>query len=259
MSLAIAGAGLAWSPDGSLVEINPAHVWGVGSEELGYGYLRMFGGLAGHTLTWQGHWRGAPSQLRMRTLIEKEIELRGDIPTAEPLGLFSARLMTVQLTRGWQLGLTQVGISVGAGYQRMYQYDGRGFWFSAGWQGALGSRIRWGLALSNVGLGESLVSDQLAVLPWRGGGGIALSLGRKLGTLAADMVIDSRRGSLRSIAWQSGGEGWQALLGIQQSSSGLRFGAGFQFSKGAWQIGYASSYQASGLGQPQMVQLSRRL
>ncbi len=259
LALALAGGGTAWTANGYLIEINPAHVWGVDGESIGYGYLRMFGNLGGHVLTWQGRLRGRPAQLRLRTLAEDDIELRGDVPTADPLGTFGARLMEAELSRGWMLGALQVGVSLTVAYQRIFEYSGRGAWLSAGVLGNLGSRVRWGLAVSHIGVGEGLGSRDLEPQPWRLQGGAMLKLPSLLGRIGIDVGLDSRSNVLPGVVWETGTGPWQVRLGLRQVAGEYRLGLGFGLLQDRWRVAYAVSYQGRTLGLPQMIQVSRQL
>ena len=259
LALALAGGGTAWMPDAYLIEINPAHVWGVDGESIGYGHLRMFGNLGGHVVTWQGALRGRPTQFRLRTLAEDDIELRGDVPTAEPLGTFGARLIEAELSRGWMLGTLQVGVSLTAAYQRIFEYDGRGVWLSAGLLGNLGSRVRWGLSVSHIGVGEGPGTSDLASQLWRLQGGVMLKLLPLFGQIGIDAGFDSRSNVLTGVVWQTGTGPWQVCLGLRQVAGEYRLGLGFGLSHERWRVAYAYSYQGRTLGQPQMIQVSRQL
>ncbi|MEE9162733.1 MAG: hypothetical protein V3U35_07145, partial [Candidatus Neomarinimicrobiota bacterium] len=103
-ALALAGGGRALPGTVGLSLVSPAHLWGARGEQVEFGYLRMFGDLAGFGIRWHGDWRQRPVQLVLRSLVEDNLELRGEVPTADPLAFFSARLLSATLMRGWQLG-----------------------------------------------------------------------------------------------------------------------------------------------------------
>ena len=256
-ALAFAGGGIGWWPNPALIDINPAHVWGIESESVGYGHLRMFGDLRGSVVTWQGRYRGSPMQLRLRTLSEDGIELRGDIPTTEPLGLISARLMSATITRGRRLLGGQLGISVTGAYQRIYYFDARGLWLSAGWSRQLSDRLSWGAAITRIGLGEGLGSSTFSTLPWKAGAGVVL-FSPLFGRLGIDVNYDADIGAAPAVGWESGGGIWVAQAGVQAVGDEYRlaFGLGIELSN--WSAGYALSYQNSALGLPQMFQASRK-
>ena len=258
-ALALAGGGTAWIADGNLIQINPAHIWGVDGESLGYGSLRMFGSLGGNVLTWQGALRGRPTQIRLRALAEDDIELRGEVPTAEPLGTFGARLIEAELSRGWKLGTLQFGISLTAAYQRIFEYSGRGAWLSAGLLGNLGSRLNWGLALLHLGVGEGQGSRSFKLQPWQVSGGVMFKLSPLLGQIGMDVGLNSRSNVTPGVFWATGAEAWQVRLGLRQVVGEVRLGFGFSLAHERWRVAYAYSYQGASLGQPQMIQVSRRL
>ncbi|MCH8327370.1 MAG: hypothetical protein IID15_02440 [Candidatus Marinimicrobia bacterium] len=255
--LAFAGSGIGWLPNPALIDVNPAHVWGIASESVGYGHLRMFGDLRGSVVTWQGHYRGSPTQLRLRTMSEEGIELRGDIPTTEPLGLISASLMSATLTRGRQLLGGQLGMSITGAYQRIYYFDARGLWFSAGWSRQLSSRVSLGAAITRIGLGETLTGDTFSSLPWKAGAGIML-VSPLLGRLGIDVNYDADFGAVPAAAWESGGDMWVVRIGAQALGDEYRLAFGLGFDLENWSVGYALSYQNSALGLPQMFQASRK-
>ena len=134
-ALSLAGGGRALPSAITLTTVNPAHVWGERREAVEYGYLRMFGDLAGHTLRWHGPWRTKPLQLVLRSMVEDGIELRGEVPTADPLAYFSARMLSATILRGWTVGATQLGLATTFAYQRIFNYAASGLWLSAGLRG----------------------------------------------------------------------------------------------------------------------------
>lgn len=254
-TLAFAGGGIGWWPNRALIDVNPAHVWGISSESVGYGHLRMFGDLRGSVVTWQGRYRGRPTQLRLRTLSEDGIELRGDIPTTEPLGLISARLISATITRGGQLLGGQLGLSVTGAYQRIYYFGARGLWFSAGWSRQLSDRLSLGAAVTRIGLGEALGSSDVSTLPWQAGAGVVLA-SPLFGRLGIDINYDADFGAAPAVAWEGGGNIWVMQAGLQALDDEYRlaFGVGIELEN--WSAGYALSYQNSALGLPQMFQAS---
>ncbi len=257
-ALSLAGAGMALPSDIALTSVNPAHIWGANRETVEYGYLRMFGDLAGHTLRWHGLWRSKPLQLILRSMAEDGLELRGETPTSEPLAYFSARMLSVTLSRGWMLGTTRVGISTTVAYQRIFDYAARGVWLSAGWQGEFTSWLRWGLMVSNLGAGEQLASERESV-GIRAGYGLAIKTPGLDGELTLDLLVDEHQGLLPSLGWQGAGQVFRLVAGIRLVTGAPLLGAGFQFRYHRWSVSYAYSYQDRALGQPQMFTLSRRL
>ena len=256
-TLAFAGGGLGWAPHPALIDVNPAHVWGIESESVGYGHLRMFGDLRGSVLAWQGIYRGRPTELRLRTVSENGIELRGDIPTAEPLGLTSARLLTATATRGWRFLGGQLGVSLTGAYQRIYLYDARGMWLSAGWTRSLADRLSWGVALTRVGFAEALGGRTLAPLPSKVGTGLMLTLSPLIGSVGIDITYDGDFGMTPAVMWANGGDTWGLQAAAQVVGDEVRLAVGLAIDLGNWSAGYALSYQNSTLGLPQMFQVSR--
>ena len=257
-AMSLAGGGMALPRDIALTTVNPAHIWGANRETVEYGYLRMFGDLAGHTLRWHGPWRSKPLQLILRSLAEDGLELRGETPTSEPLAYFSARMLSVTLSRGWMLGATRIGISTTLAYQRIFNYAARGVWLSAGWQGAVTPWLRWGLMVSNLGVGERLANERESV-GVRAGAGLAVKTPWPGGELTLDMLVDEDQGLLPSLGWQGAGQIFSLMAGIRWLTGAPLMATGFRFRYHRWSVSYAYSYQDRTLGQPQMLTLSRRL
>ncbi|UCH10980.1 MAG: hypothetical protein JSU61_03575 [Fidelibacterota bacterium] len=258
MALALAGGGTALPENMSLTSLSPAHVWGAERETVEFGYLRMFGDLAGYSVRWQDIWRDRPVQLALRSMIEDDIELRDDIPTAEPLAFFSARLLSASLIRGWKLGPTTLGLSATLAYQRIYEYSAYGAWVSAGWHGELGPWLRWNLTVANLGTGEALNRNKDSVAPRRGAG-VAIKTPLPGSYLALDLWHDEQGRLIPSVAWQTGRERIHLTAGMRWESEAPLLAAGFQLFYRRWTIGYATGYQSTILGQPHMFTIARGL
>lgn len=257
-AMSLAGGGMALPGDIALTTNNPAHIWGASRETVEYGYLRMFGDLAGHNLRWHGFWRSNPLQLILRSMAEDDLELRGETPTSEPLAYFSARMLSVTLSRGWMLGTTRMGVSTTLAYQRIFDYAARGVWLSAGWQGAVTSWLRWGVTVTNLGLGERLDEERESAGA-RAGVGLAVKTIWPGGELALDLLVDEHQGLLPSLGWQGAGQVFRLMAGIRWVMGAPLLAGGFQFRYHRWSVSYAYSYQDRTLGQPRMFTLSRRL
>ena len=257
-ALALAGGGAALPGNMALTTVNPAHVWGLEGEAVEFGYLRMFGDLAGYGLKWQTPWRARPVQLVLRSMAEDGIELRGDVPTAEPLAYFSARLLSATFLRGWRLGATDLGLGITFAYQRTYEYSARGLWLSAGWQGEPLPWLRWSLTLSNLGLGEALYRERDLVAT-RAGAGVAVKTPLGGSYLSLDLWFDDQQGLVPCLAWQGSGQVVRFIAGVRWGTVDVLVAAGFQLAYHRWAVSYAYGYQDRALGQPHMLSLSRRL
>ena len=258
IALALAGGGAALPGNMTLTTVNPAHVWGLEGEAVEFGYLRMFGDLAGYGVKWQTAWRARPMQLILRSTVEEDLEIRGDVPTTEPLAYFSARLLSATLLRGWRLGTTNLGLGITFAYQRMYEYSARGLWLSAGWQGEPLPWLRWSLTLNNLGLGKALYHERDPVA-LRAGAGVAVKTPLRGSYLSLDLWFDEQQGLVPCLAWQSSGEVMRLNAGIRWEAGALLLAAGFQLTYHRWVVSYAYGYQDRALGQPYMLSLSRWL
>ena len=258
-ALALSGGGRALPGSATLSMVNPAHLWGSRAEELELGYLRMFGGLVGYGIRWHGASRDRPTELMLRSLVEDDLELRSTVPTAEPLALFSARMLSATLMRGWPLGNTRLGLGLTVAYQRVFEYAGRGVWLSAGWQGELLPWLRWGLTVSSLGLGETLVPGGKAEVLQAAGAGLAIKTPLWGSYLALDLAWEPDRGAVPTVAWQTTGSILQLALSIRWGGDAPLLAAGFQWEYRRWVVAYAYAYQSSALGQPHMITLKRRL
>jgi hypothetical protein len=257
-ALALAGGGAALPGNMSLSALNPAHVWGAERETVEFGYLRMFGDLAGYGVQWQSTWRARPVQLALRSLVEDGIELRGEVPTAEPLALFSARFLSASLIRGWRLGPTTLGLSLTMAYQRIYEYSAYGAWLSAGWHGEPWPWLRWSITLANLGVSETLNLNRDPVTR-RLGAGVAIKTPLQGSYIALDLWHDERGRLIPNLAWQTRKEIINLTAGIRWESEAPLLTAGFQLSLRRWTISYAAGYQSTTLGQPHMLSIGRGL
>ncbi|UCD36720.1 MAG: hypothetical protein JSW54_07700 [Fidelibacterota bacterium] len=255
-ALALATGGTALPGDMSLTGISPVHVWGSEREILEFGYLRMFGDLAGYGVRWQSTWRQRPLQFLLRSMAEDDIELRSEIPTAEPLALFSARLITATVMRGWRLGATSLGLGLTLAYQRVFEYSARGAWLSAGWQGEPLPWLRWSLTVCNLGAGEALNTRVDPVAP-RVGLGLALKTPLWGSYISSDLWYDEQHQLIPSMAWQGSGQVMRLAAGVRWQSETILLTAGFRLTHHRWMLSYAYGYQNGTLGQPHMVSLSR--
>ena len=256
--LALAGGGLAVPADLELTTVNPAHLLGSQGQSFEYGYLRMFGGLGGHTLRWQGQPYGKPTQLGLRSLSEDRLELRGDIPTAEPLAYFGAHLVTVTLRRGYRLGSTSLGLGLTGAYQRIFHYSARGLWLTAGWRGSFSPALSWGLAAHNLGYGQALNAEAEATGA-RLGAGLAYQAAFMASTIGVDLWYDGRYGAWPVLSWQAGGQILRLYAGLRWIPGAVLVSAGFRLTHHRWSLTYAVGFQEAALGLPQMLTVGRIL
>lgn len=257
-ALALVGGGAALPGNIALTLVNPAHVWGLEGEAVEFGGLRMFGDLRGYDLKWQHPWRGKPAQLVLRSLSEDDLELRGEVPTAEPLAYFSTRLLSATFLRGWRLGTNNLGLGLTLAYQRTFEYSARGIWLSAGFQGEPLPWLRYSFAVNNLGIGEALNQERDAVA-MRVGAGIALRTPLAGSYLSLDLWLDDQQDLIPYVAWQSSGEVLQFLAGVRWEGDVYLVAAGIQLTHQRWAVSYAYGYEDRSLGQPQMLSLSRQL
>lgn len=257
-ALALASGGIALPGDIGLTSLSPVHVWGLAGEAVEFGYLRMFGDLAGYGLRWHSAWRDRPVQLLLRSLTEDKIELRGEVPTAEPLAFFSARLLSATLVRGWRLGATNLGLGVTFAYQRIFEYSAAGLWLSAGWQGEPLPWLRWSLTVSNLGIGEALYRERDPVAT-RAGAGVAVKTPLGGSYLSLDLWWDKQQGLVPILAWRGSGQVVRLMAGVRWEMDTPLLTAGFRLAYHRWTVSYAYGYQNRALGQPNMFSLSRRL
>ncbi len=258
VALALAGGGLAVPADIGLSAVNPAHLFGRERETLEYGYLRMFADLGGHTIRWHGLLRGAPTQLSLRSLADDDLELRSEIPTAEPLAYFGARLLTISVLRGYKLGATRLGVQLTGAYQRIFTYSASALWLSAGWRGSFSPALSWGLTVRNLGFGEALQTARESPVG-RLGAGLALNTNLFNSTLGVDLWYDGRYGAWPVVTWQGGTRAFRLYTGLRIIPEGRLLSAGFRFSHRRWTLAYAVGYQEAALGLPQMLTVERQL
>ena len=197
-------------------------------------------------------------QLVLRSMVEEDLELRNDVPTAEPRAYFSARLLSATLLRGWRLGTTNLGLGITFAYQRVYEYSARGLWLSAGWQGEPLPWLRWNLTLNNLGVGDALHRERDPVA-LRTGAGVAVRTPLRGSYISLDLWFDDRQGLVPCLAWQGSGQVMQFLAGVRWETGSPLLTAGFQLAYHRWAVSCAYGYQDRALGQPYMLSLSRRL
>lgn len=257
-ALALGGGGAAHPYNIALTMANPAHVWGLEGEALEFGYLRMFGDLKGYSLRWHRTMKERPLQLVLQSRVEDEIELRNDVPTAQPLAYFSARLMTASIIRGWQLGGIRIGASLTGAYQRIFEYSAWGTWISAGCQGEPLPWLRWSLTVSNLGMATALNVDSESVIP-RLGAALAIKTPLQNSYLSIDLWEDEFQGFVPALAWRNSGSALNLAAGVRWENDTPLITAGFDFSYRRWTIAYAYGYQETTLGQPHLLSLGRNL
>ena len=258
-ALALAGGGRALPGNMTLSLVSPAHLWGAQSEQLEFGYLRMFGDLAGFGVRWHRYRNGRPVQLVLRSQVEDELELRGPVPTADPLALFSARLLSVTYLWGRRLGATRLGFGLTAAYQRIFEYSGSGFWVSAGWQGEPLPWLRWGLSVDNLGVGESLVAGGDPGSLFSAGAGLAVKTPLWNSYVSLDLGWEETLGPVPTTAWHVPGDVLQLNLSVRWEGEDPLLAAGFQWKYRRWAVAYSYAYQSRVLGLPHMITLGRRL
>ncbi|MFC1547480.1 hypothetical protein ACFL5M_03015 [Candidatus Neomarinimicrobiota bacterium] len=258
MALALGGGGAAHPYNIALTMANPVHVWGLDGEALEVGHLRMFGDLKGYNLRWHRTVKDRPLQLVLHSMVEDEIELRSDIPTAQPLGYFSARLMTASIIRGWQLGGIRIGVNLTGAYQRIFEYSAWGTWMSAGIQGEPLPWMRWGLTVSNLGFATVLNVESESVIP-RLGAALAVKTPLQSSYLSLDLWGDEYRGFVPAISWRGSGSVLGLTAGVRWEKDTPLITAGIDISYHQWTIAYAYGYQETTLGQPHLLSLGRNL
>ena len=258
VALALAGGGAALPENFALTLVNPAHVWGLEGEAVEFGGFRMFGDLRGYGLRWQHPWRGKPSQLIFRSLSEDDLELRSDIPTAEPLAYFSTRLLSATFLRGWRLGTNNIGLGLTLAYQRTFEYSARGIWLSIGCQGEPLPWLRYSFAVNNLGAAEALNQERDGVA-MRLGAGIAVRTPLAGSYLSLDLWFDEQQDLIPYLTWQSSGEVLRFMAGVRWEGDIYLAAAGIQLIHQRWVVSYAYGYEDRSLGQPQMLSLSRQL
>jgi hypothetical protein len=257
-ALALGGGGAAHPYNMALSMVNPVHVWGLDGEALEVGHLRMFGDLKGYSLRWHRTVNDRPLQLVLHSMVENEIELRSDIPTAQPLGYFSARLMTASIIRGWHLGGVRLGVNLTGAYQRIFEYSAWGTWISAGIQGEPLPWLRWGLTVSNVGLATALNVESESVIP-RLGAALAVKTPIQNSYLSLDLLGDEYLGLVPNLSWRNSGSILSLAAGVRWEKDTPMITAGIDISYNQWTIAYAYGYQETTLGQPHLLSLGRNL
>jgi hypothetical protein len=257
-ALALGGGGASYPASIALTMANPAHVWGQEGEALEFGYLRMFGDLKGYNLRWHRTVHEKPLQLVLQSRVEDDIELRGDVPTAEPLGYFSARLMTASVIRGWQLGGVRIGINLTGAYQRIFEYSAWGAWLSAGLQSEPLAWLRWSLTIRNAGAATTLNTESDSVIP-RLGAALAIKTPGQDSYLSIDLWSDQYQGFIPALSWRGSTGDLQLAAGIRWENEAPLFTAGFSINYRQWTIAYAYGYQETTLGQPYLLSLGRNL
>jgi hypothetical protein len=237
---------------------NPAHVWGQNSEVLEVGYLRMFGDLKGYSLRWHRIVKERPLQLVLQSRVEDDIELRGDVPTAQPLGYFSARLMTASMVRGWQLGAIRMGVTLTGAYQRIFEYSAWGAWLSTGCQGEPLPWLRWSLTVSNVGVATSLNAESESINP-RLGAALAIRTPLQDSYLSIDLWADEVHRIMPALSLRGAAGALNLAAGLRWENDAPLFTVGFDINYRQWNIAYAYGYQENTLGQPSLLSLGRNL
>ena len=259
LDLALGNGGAAHPYNIALVSANPVHVWGQESEALEVGHLRMFGDLKGYNLRWHRTVRAKPLQLVLQSMVEDDIELRSNIPTAQPLGYFSARLMTASIIRGWRLGSLSLGVNLTGAYQRIFEYSAGGLWVAAGFQGELFPWLRWGLTVRNLGFATAVNVESESVIP-RVGAAVAVKTPLLQDSyLSVDLWTDEYQGLMPVLAWRNIGKNLNLSAGLRWENDAPLITAGIDISYRRWTVAYAYGYQETTLGQPHLLSLGRNL
>lgn len=259
LALALGNGGVAHPYNIALVSANPAHVWGQESEALEVGHLRMFGDLKGYNLRWHRTVRTNPLQLVLQSMVEDDIELRSNVPTAQPLGYFSARLITASIIRGWRMGDLNLGVNLTGAYQRIFEHSAGGLWAAVGFQGELFPWLRWGLTVRNLGFATAMHTQSESVLPRIGGGMAVKTPLLQDSYLSVDLWADEYQGLMPVLAWRTIGKNLNLSAGMRWEKDAPLITAGIDISYRRWTIAYAYGYQETTLGQPHLLSLGRNL
>ena len=254
-AMSLAGGGRALPANMLLSGVNPAHVWQDRAEQVEYGHLKLFAGSRGHTFRWHAGPQGKPTQIVLQSVVDDDLELRGTVPTAEPLAKFQAWLMTATLNRGITLGGTRLGIGITAAYERIYVYSARAAWFSIGWQGAFNDWLSWGVSVQNLGIAADL-NRQNDPVGLRSGAGLAARLPGDH-YLSLDLVNDDLTGLMPVAGWYHQGVLLTTFGGMRLTGNDILLSGGFSLLWKAWSLSYALAYQDSQLGIPTIFTLAR--
>ena len=251
---ALADGLTAWSGSADAIHWNPAAAAGNPEGTGAWQFLSLAGAsLYGDdrftSLMWGQSWSGGGVALAVAYNGITGIEVRGDLPTAEPLAYTSAHDLAaglsagIKFSNGLAAGITAKGI-----YEKLYQADAFGLALDAGVQLPLpvaGGLLQGGVAVRNLGRMGRLEEERLR-LPWSLAGGVALreplELGRVTLRAGADLWkpyedwarvrvgAEARRDPLALRLGTRQGKGW----GVITAGLGLRFGV--------WALDYSYEY-----------------
>ncbi len=249
------GDGLtAWIGTADAIHANPAAAARGGGEAGSWRFVSLTGAaLYGDdrltSLIWSTGARGRGLALEVTYNGITDIEVRGDLPTAEPLALTSAHDVALAIRTGFLLsdGMA-VGIAVKGLYEKLYHADAFGAALDVGGQFPLpvaGGLLRGGIAVRNVGRMGRLEEERLE-LPWSIAGGVALTRPVELGRVAvqagADLWKPSDDWALLRLGIEARLDPLILRLGTRQGRGWNVVTAGLGLRFGIWTLDYSYEY-----------------
>jgi len=249
MGTSLAEGLTAWNGTPDAVWWNPAAAArmssGTGSL-LALGGARLYDGMSNTSFAWGTRLNGAGLVLLAAYSGLTGIEVREDLPTAEPLSTTSAYDLAAGVSIGLPFVGGEVGFSVKGVYEKLHYADAWGVAFDGGIQLPLpGDLLRMGASVRNLGRMGVLDQERLEI-PWSMAIGVALIEPVEMGSWQLSVGVD---------LWKPADDWTQMRLGVEASTDPLRLrvgtrqgrgwqtiSAGLGIVFGSWQFDYAYVY-----------------
>ena len=237
---------------------NPAFLNSKGkSDELSFAYGKWFGETENISFEWQGKFRLNSAGLKIRYVGINDIELRGSIPSSEPIGYYGAYGVSSKVVTSFTNGNFNSGLALQMISMQLYQDASSGFAvdFGISWQASK----KFTIAGSVLNLGRmNPLRNERPILPTRliGMAMYELKGGDIFFSFESNELVDKPIYSLGS-NFKLENIFFGATAMINQNSKILSSGIGINL--GAYSFSYGFQYGDQNIGFPQIIDISFRL
>ncbi len=246
-SLALSGSGIGGMDD---PYANPAAIDNLQHSELGFSHNSWIGDISGNQVSfaWGDRW---PYLLTLQSWNLDDLQLRGEVPQAEPLGTFGSHWIAAGITTGFSVKGYKAGFTLRTSLVKLYTASSSAITLDGGLTKTLNEHFSFGGTLKNIGAFSGSLKQSLPVVT---GLGLVYRKADLRLRLAADLAYDSVHGGVFSGGLTKGWAHFDFLAGLLLSQGQARMSSGFSFRYRRFEITYGVAFhENSFLGLPQFL------
>ena len=227
------------------------------SPEMSFAYGKWFADSENISLNWSGQVRSTSAGLIMRYIGINDIELRGDVPSSQPLGYYGAYGVSAKTLASFQSSKFRYGVALQVISIQLYQESSTGIAGDFGMSWLINESLTLSGSLLNFGK-MNILYEQKPTLPQRAIG--LINYKRTKSDLFASIEFNEL---IKNPIFFFGSTARKdnlslgATLMMNDATYSLSTGAGF--SVGRYTFSYALQYGNQEIGVPQMFDISLRL